>query len=588
MTKYIGLFILLLLVGRPAAAAENCNFVGRGQPMDSFVTTISQTCVAFTKLCLYSPQSRFCSTLKATRPPSSAGIQEQLETEFLDSLQALSEDLFSSYKTYRTKLSILDVESRNPYPKRRALITNISLFTTTEWIGRYGDVVAANSEASANAQIAGGFVGYMGVAVVGWFGERVGINGAALLRNAPYLSARFAGALPVVGGEIVIPSIASAKGPALAERTGLKPKMIKLPISPAHAIRFDDKSDLDYSSADMEEAYAQKDSQIFQEIFSSTAAGGAQIAVGAWGMAATATRYPWLISRAIQFGAAGSRVALWSARASRFLRLTPVSFVVFFLAENAVGQIITDSRTVMAKFKFYRARNLQQANAALNALYFAKLGDAHNGKRVIEVYKALRAMGSLPVDIKNRAQLDFTRNNLLSNFRPENMPGDTRADMINKYICRAKPIILKGGWLESWTTFKGWTAASERNVFSEVIARDMSLKIRDYRNGLLLLEKSLKSIQSLNGWIGATNVQAQALQMRLDAITRALAEAQSIRQEIKGPIQFFPDNGAISAVWSVIGLPDQGKGRVKQYLGRIIAIEQKAQNPDFTYLYGCN
>lgn len=583
MTKYLGLFILLLLVGRPAAAAENCNFVGRGQAMDSFVTTVAQSCEAFTKLCLFSPQSRFCATLKATRPPSSAGIQEQLENEFLDSLQATSEDLFSSYKTYRAKLSVLDVESRNPYPKRRALITNIALFTTTEWIGRYGGVVAANSEASANAQIAGGFVGYLGVAVVGWFGERVGINAKSLLTNAPYISARFAAALPVIGGEIVIPSATSA-----AAGARVKNKMIKLPISPAHAIRFDDKSDLDYSSADMEESYAQKDSEIFRDIFSSTAAGGAQMAVGAWGIAATTTRYPWLVSRAIQFGAAGSRLALWTARASRFLRLTPVSFAVFFLAENAVGQIITDSRTVMAKFKFYRARNLQQANAALNALYFAKLGDAHNGKRVIEVYKALRSLGSLPVDNKNRAQLDFTRNNLLSHFRPENMPADTRADMINKYICRAKPIVLKGGWLESWTTYKGWTAASERNVFSEIIARDMSLKIRDYRNGLLVLEKSLKSIQSLNGWVGATNVQAQALQVRLDAITRALAEAQTIRQEIKGPIQFFPDNGAISAVWSVIGLPDQGKGRVKQYLGRIIAIEQKAQNPDFAYLYGCN
>ncbi len=593
--KSFGTLLLLaaLFVAPRANAAGSCRIPDRDKSTAQFTELLRDSCEAFVNLCANAPNSHYCATIKSSRPAAADGIKVELEQDFEGSMTQIIFDLFPVRgQEYYRKLEILDQQSRNDSYIQRMFITQVAISATAEWTEQYGRILKLNLDnidTARNNGVVGGVLAYMGLTAVNYIAKKRGFGFGAVISNWSYLSMRARMVAPVVAGNILVP----VAGVAAGNQVGRK-KFIRVPMSPIHAIRFNDTSDLDYASSDMEEQYNQKDFEIFKSIFGQF--GG--FSAGQAAYSGLAARAALAAASAAEFGQAAvatSRIA----KLARFTKFTVVSAVVGYLVFEGIDKLFVDVRVITAKMLFRNARTPAQANTALNRLYLAKLGDAHDGKRVIELYKALKAYGSLPIRGNNLDKINATRSNLLQYFDAKNSPEESQARYIQRYVCRAKSVIQPTTFLQRWTTWSGWSASTDQNFTSEVIARNMSLKIRDYLVGLNSLKKSLDDLEgsSLRRFANNHNltvrysqyndIQTQALVTRRVAIDRAIADAEATRTEIKGPPAVFPDNHVISAIWSVIGLPDQGKGRVKQYLGRIIGIEQAARDADFSYLYQC-
>lgn len=594
--KFLGtlLFLTVLFTAKNAsAAAGSCRIANSDRTLVQFTELLSDSCESFTSLCQHAPSSQYCAGLRSNRKTADAELQVALEQDFEGTLAYLSDNLFPVRgQSYYKKLELLDQQSRSHSLTHRVFITQVAISATAEWTAQYGDILKLNIEnldSARNNGVVGGVLGYMGLMSVNYIAKKRGFGFGALVSNWSYLSMRTRMVAPVVAGNILVP----VAGAAVGNQAGRK-KFIRVPMSPAHAIKFNDTADMDYASADMEEQYNQKDFEIFKSIFGQFGGFGAGQVVYS-GLAARAALAAATAAEFSQAAVATSKLA----KLARFTKFTIVSAIVGYLVFEGIDKLFVDVRVVTGKMLFRNARTPAQAISALNRLYLAKLGKAHDGKRVIELYKALRAFGSLPIRGNNLDKLNATRSNLLQFFDAKNSPEESYARDIQKYVCRAKPMIQPKTFLQRWTTWSGWTASSDHNFTSEMTARNMSLKIRDYLTGLRNLKKSLDDLEGsgLRRFANKYNlstrysqyntIQTQALVTRRIAIDRAIADAEATRVEIKGPPAVFPDNHVISAVWSVIGLPDQGKGRVKQYLGRIIGIEQAAKNADFSYLYQC-
>lgn len=594
--KFLGTLLLLsglFTAQNASAAAGSCRIANADNSTAQFTELLRESCESFTSLCQHAPNSQYCSAIRLPRKNVDAELQVALEQDFEGTLAYLNENLFPVRgQAYYKKLELLDQQSRSDALLHRVFVTQVAISATAEWTAQYGDTLKLNLdnlETARNNGVVGGVLGYMGLMSVNYIAKKRGFGFGAVVSNWSYLSMRTRMVAPAVAGNILVP----VGGVTVGNQIGRK-QFIRVPMSPVHAIKFNDTMDMDYASSDMEEQYNQKDFEIFKSIFGQF--GG--FSAGQVVYSSLAARAALAVTTAAEFGqtaVATSKIA----KVGRFAKFTVVSAIVGYLVFEGIDKLFVDVRVVTSKMLFRNARTPAQAITALNRLYLAKLGKAHDGKRVIEVYKALKAFGSLPIRGNNLDKLNATRSNLLQFFDAKNFPEDSKAAFIQRYICRAKPMIQPTTFLQRWTTWSGWTASSDRNFTSEVIAHEMSLKIRDYLTGLRELKKSLDDLEgsSLRRLTNKYNlstrysqyngIQTQALVTRRIAIDRAMNDAEATRTEIKGPPAILPDNHVISAVWSVIGLPNQGKGRVKQYLGRIIGIEQAARNADFSYLYQC-